>query len=681
MRAENVVDEHALSSLAVLTLADRRALDPAVVGAKGAALARATAAGLPVLPGFVIATSSDLDLDRGVIERAWKGLAVDDRPLIVRSSSTVEDAESSSMAGRFRSIVGVHGWPAFVDAVRAVRASAALAPGDESPMAVLVQPMLEPVRGGVVFGIDPVTGARRRFVVECVAGSPKALVDGVATACHVAISHSGLRVRRPGSGRGEERPTRADLIRLARITRLAERVFGAPQDIEWAVDAGRRLWLLQSRPVTAVGEAEEAVGPVLGPGPIGETFPLPLTPLEEDLLLAPLRAGIVGALRAVGVVPLSTIEESPIAMTVGGRVAADLELLGVAPRRRSVWRAIDPRRGARRLMSAWRTGRLRVAIPEVTSTLLERTDDWLTSIPGLATLDDDALLAVLEEAIERLRTLHGHQVLAGMVQLADDHGPGVAGSAIDALSAHRARGEGDEEIVASAPVTLALAPPRIAPSHKLPDLGEGVGGSARLRLSAIGAREALRLRARWVDELVVRAAWTLGCHLERCGRLARAGDIRFLRLAEMVDVVRGARTPDLVAARAGIRPGPPLPASFRLTPHGAVIAEADHRSGGGVPAGGGRGSGEVCSTERAGPGDVLVVDVLSPALATKLPGLAGLVSETGSSLSHLAILAREMHVPTVVAVPGARRRFPEGSRVLVDGLTGEVANAGEAVEP
>ena len=235
--------------------------------------------------------------------------------------------------------------------------------------------------------------------------------------------------------------------------------------------------------------------------------------------------------------------------------------------------------------------------------------------------------------------------------------------------------------MASAPVTLALAPPRIAATPKLPELGEGVGDPARVPLSAIGAREALRLRARWVDEVVVRAAWTLGCRLEGRGRLARAGDIRFLRHAEIVGVVRGGPTPDVVAARAGIRPGPPLPASFRLTPQGAVIPEPDHRSGGGAPAGGGRGSGEVHSIERAGPGDVLVVDMLSPGLATKLPGLAGLVSETGSSLSHLAILAREMHVPTVVAVPDARRRFPEGSRVLVDGLTGEVANAGEEVEP
>jgi pyruvate,water dikinase len=76
------------------------------------------------------------------------------------------------------------------------------------------------------------------------------------------------------------------------------------------------------------------------------------------------------------------------------------------------------------------------------------------------------------------------------------------------------------------------------------------------------------------------------------------------------------------------------------------------------------------------PGDltgaVLVTQVLAPTLAPRVPGLAGLVSETGSSLSHLAIVAREHSVPTVVAVDGALERFPAGSHVLVDGTTGEV---------
>jgi pyruvate,water dikinase len=50
------------------------------------------------------------------------------------------------------------------------------------------------------------------------------------------------------------------------------------------------------------------------------------------------------------------------------------------------------------------------------------------------------------------------------------------------------------------------------------------------------------------------------------------------------------------------------------------------------------------------------------------------VSETGSTLSHLAIVARELGVPTAVAVPDATRRFHEGETIVVDGFTGEVAS-------
>jgi pyruvate,water dikinase len=63
---------------------------------------------------------------------------------------------------------------------------------------------------------------------------------------------------------------------------------------------------------------------------------------------------------------------------------------------------------------------------------------------------------------------------------------------------------------------------------------------------------------------------------------------------------------------------------------------------------------------------------LAPSLAGTLPSLAGLVSETGSTLSHLAILARELGVPTVVGFEGACERIEEGAVVVVDGATGEV---------
>ena len=98
------------------------------------------------------------------------------------------------------------------------------------------------------------------------------------------------------------------------------------------------------------------------------------------------------------------------------------------------------------------------------------------------------------------------------------------------------------------------------------------------------------------------------------------------------------------------------------------------------PAGGegtGASSGRAEGTVHSGSGvprrgDVLVVSTLDPDLATLLPRLGGLVAETGSVLSHLAIMAREYGVPTVVGVHDAVARFPAGCRVVVDGDTGEV---------
>jgi phosphohistidine swiveling domain-containing protein len=100
----------------------------------------------------------------------------------------------------------------------------------------------------------------------------------------------------------------------------------------------------------------------------------------------------------------------------------------------------------------------------------------------------------------------------------------------------------------------------------------------------------------------------------------------------------------------------------------------------GTGAGGGRAVGLVEHGARPTPGSVLVVDTLDPRLAPVLTGLAGLVAATGSPLSHLAILAREHGVATVVGVEDALRRFPPGSEVLVDGSSGEVSLLSPAPE-
>ena len=240
----------------VLDLDDDRAQNPDVAGAKAASLARARSSGLPALPGFVITVEGARVLDdrsaRGAdgfaVHDAWRQLSEDGQiSLVVRSSSPQEDGASQSMAGMFTSILDVQGWEAFLDAVKEVARS-----GHDAPMAVLVQPFLQPAWGGVLFGADPVTGRTDRLVVAAVPGGPDRLVSGHVDGAQLTLSPRG-RLRDASADAPAALRSRRMLRPLARLASQARLTFGAPQDIEWAIEANGSLVLLQSRPITASG--------------------------------------------------------------------------------------------------------------------------------------------------------------------------------------------------------------------------------------------------------------------------------------------------------------------------------------------------------------------------------------------------------------------------------------------
>jgi pyruvate,water dikinase len=77
-------------------------------------------------------------------------------------------------------------------------------------------------------------------------------------------------------------------------------------------------------------------------------------------------------------------------------------------------------------------------------------------------------------------------------------------------------------------------------------------------------------------------------------------------------------------------------------------------------------------------GAVVVVRTLDSRLAPILPRMSGLVAETGSVLAHLAILAREDGVPTVVGLEGATESLRDATTVEVDGTTGAVTVLADA---
>ncbi|MEU6801007.1 PEP/pyruvate-binding domain-containing protein [Streptomyces neyagawaensis] len=739
------------------------------------------------------------------VAQAWAELSRrGTRPLVVRSSSPQEDTEESSLAGRFDSVLDVRGWEEFRAAVRTVRDSARLPDGTDAPMAVLVQPMLRARVGGVLFGADPVAGRTDHMLVSAVRGGPDTLVSGEQPGTNYWLTGRGRLLRTeapepspPGTSRAPfEPPSTAtsptapapaapsalaspapsapgspphataspnttpsptltkrtadptsllnpsDLRRLARLARQAARVFGGPQDIEFGFDDDGRLWLFQSRPITAMATRPARGARLLGPGPVAETLPGRLEPLEEDLWLAPMARGLSIALDLGGSAPRRLLRTLPVVTTVGGRAAADLRLLGVVPPRHRLLALLNPATGARRLGAAWRVGRLASTLPGLATDLVADVDRRLTEIPAPSRLRAPALVSSLRWARAALVSLHAQEALAGAFLPA----PRVtaASAALATLTEPWTQGLPDDRLIAAEPVLLTLTPPslwepsrlpRTAPTPRppqgsspntgpdgpvddhtarppsgsvsavddhavtLPSTATGLPLPSTTTglddhtvpppyasVGALPPREALRLRIRWVQELQVRLVREAAHRLGVRGVPGGPRRVGLLRWKEFVAALEGGPLPRDLGERLP-RPGSaPLPDAFRLTDDGVVVAEPSvRRSGdggrGGGPGGGGAGRGvsagwavgAAWDGDGAGPEDaVLVVRTLDPAFAPLLPRLAGLVAQTGSPLSHLAVLAREYGVPTVVGAADAVRRFPPGTRLTVDGTLGDV---------
>jgi rifampicin phosphotransferase len=298
----------------ILDLATAGTAERASVGGKAGVLGELATAGFPVLPGVVV-TAAALDDPEGLdvmLADATRRLGVG--RFAVRSSGAAEDLPEASYAGLYETYLNVTA----DDLGQAVRRCFAAATaervsayhqrhsgGGPAGMAVLVQPMLDPVAAGVAFTAHPITGDRDQTVVTAVAGLGDPLVSGEAVGEEWTITARDATVTRPmpaasrvlTAGRAQ---AVADLAR-----RVADR-YGRPQDIEWAVDRDGRLWLLQARPMTAVPDPVSWAPP--GPGlwmrnlRLGEWLPEAVTPLFGTWLLPVLEDGFLDGMQAsVGV--------------------------------------------------------------------------------------------------------------------------------------------------------------------------------------------------------------------------------------------------------------------------------------------------------------------------------------------------------------------------------------------
>ena len=278
----------AMVSEYVLDLKEVARGDAALVGAKAANLGELAGAGFPVPDGLVLTTgafdrflatngfdsgsspadvaSTDLpeDVSRALLERAADWIHV---PLAVRSSGLAEDLPGASFAGQYETVLDVRGKDALLQGVRTcwssafnerVRTYRETKGQDGIPgMAVLIQRLLAPEAAGVAFTVNPVTGDRSETVVSAVRGLGERLVSGQATPDEWTVKDGEATCRESP----EKSIDAAQAVEIASLARQAEAHFGSPQDIEWAI-AGRRLYLLQARPVTTLVHEEMEPVPV-----------------------------------------------------------------------------------------------------------------------------------------------------------------------------------------------------------------------------------------------------------------------------------------------------------------------------------------------------------------------------------------------------------------------------------
>lgn len=253
-------------------------------------------------------------------EEIWAAYRALGSPKVaVRSSATAEDLPEISFAGQQDTYLNVSGENRLLEAVvkcwsslwtaRAIGYRQRNGIGQAGlSLAVIVQEMVPSQVSGVVFTANPLTGRRTEMVIDATLGLGEALVSGKVEPDHYVVDMRQHRLvsKQIGAkalvmeglaegGTTEHREDGSQIQALAdkQILELAELcgrvadLFDAPQDIEFAW-AGGKLYLLQSRPVTALyptatGVPYEPLRVMFSLGAV-QGFLEPFTPLGQDAL-------------------------------------------------------------------------------------------------------------------------------------------------------------------------------------------------------------------------------------------------------------------------------------------------------------------------------------------------------------------------------------------------------------
>lgn len=192
-------------------------------------------------------------------------------------------------------------------------------------------------------------------------------------------------------------------------------------------------------------------------------------------------------------------------------------------------------------------------------------------------------------------------------------------------------------------------------------------------------RERLRLKRTYVYSVVRNIFLAFGENYKNEGRLENARDVFYLSKNEII--TGKGNFLQLVKARKQkekeylVKPSYDRVVFFDGVPlhvKSATTSKGLH----GIPSGCGTVRAKVSlmhsPEDKLARGNIILTKRTDPGWISLFPLASGLIVEHGSMLSHSFVVARELNLPAVVGIENATTLIPDGTTVLLDGISGEV---------
>jgi phosphoenolpyruvate synthase/pyruvate phosphate dikinase len=258
-------------------------------GGKAVSLAHMLQSGVPVPPGFVVTTEAFSDFNGKKITTSFEHELLkqfdelNTELVAVRSSAIAEDSSDASWAGQLESYLNVSRdnlvdrirkcWKSIEsEQVRSYISDKKLT-SDDMRVAVAVQKMVQSESAGVMFTVDPITKDVNRMLIDGVYGLGEMIVQGIVTPDSYEVSRQPfgvidysiqIKTKQMVYSQGANRIINVpesladkavlrekEVEELARIGLGIEKLYGLPQDIEWAREEGM-FYIVQARPITTL---------------------------------------------------------------------------------------------------------------------------------------------------------------------------------------------------------------------------------------------------------------------------------------------------------------------------------------------------------------------------------------------------------------------------------------------